>query len=158
VSACCYIHPCVHRSVRSIDTHSSRAVRIMSRYGQTYTKFNISIDAASSPSSLPEGTFRTGSRTTYSVRLANIGSMDSDEVCFLFMIPPRRPVSFFVASVVSKLLLRGSCHLKACSGAIAGANSEKAIARLRTRSQCSKGRCHDSTLRGPVGAARPCWC
>ena len=66
----------------------------MSRYGQTYTKFNISIDAAS-PSSLPEGTFRTGSRTTYSVRLANIGNMDSDEVCFLFMIPPRRPVSFF---------------------------------------------------------------
>ena len=62
-----------------------------SRYGETYTKFNITIESASSPSGLLAGAFRTGSSTTYTVRLANVGEMDSDEVCFLFMVPPRRP-------------------------------------------------------------------
>lgn len=78
-------------------------MHILSRYGQTYTKFNISVDAASSSSSLPEGTFRVGSSTTYTVRLANVGKMDSDEVCFLFMIPPRRLVRFCIASIHPKI-------------------------------------------------------
>ena len=34
--------------------------------------------------------FRSGSAQSYSVRLANTGAMDSDEVVLAFMIPPRR--------------------------------------------------------------------
>ena len=53
----------------------------------TDTTFNISLVG---DDSARRKEFRSGSAQSYSVRLANIGAMDSDEVVLAFMIPPRR--------------------------------------------------------------------
>lgn len=56
-------------------------------HGLTYSSFNFSMASGSDGDEFSLG----GSSQSYTVKIANTGAMDSDEVCLVFMVPPRRP-------------------------------------------------------------------
>ena len=64
-------------------------------HGLTYSSFNFSmVSAADGDASAPRSNVFShsaeGSAQRYTVKIANTGAMDSDEVCLVFMVPPRR--------------------------------------------------------------------
>eukprot|EP01052_Picozoa_sp_SAG31_P014686 SAG31_NODE_921_length_10984_cov_2.779329_5_plen_260_part_00 len=58
-------------------------------WGLTYTHVNISVEAKHHTNGNPV-IFRNGTIAQFDAAVANTGEMDSDEVCFVFMVPPRR--------------------------------------------------------------------
>jgi hypothetical protein len=62
-------------------------------HGLTYSSFNFSMVPAEAGDgvSTRSNVFLTGgSAQSYTVKITNTGTMDSDEVCLVFMVPPRR--------------------------------------------------------------------